>query len=399
MLCGYGRYKTRLPKRQRRMLMADKRDYYEVLGVEKSASDEDIKKAFRKLARQYHPDLHPDDKEAEAKFKEINEAYEVLSDKDKRAKYDQFGHAAFDPSYGGGEGAGGFGGFSDMGDIFDSIFGSFGGFGRSSQNPNAPRRGQDIETNVTIDFMDACSGKKVNVRLNRSEVCPDCRGTGAAAGTQPKTCPDCKGTGSKRVVQRTPFGNISQTTTCPRCGGKGKTVDTPCKTCSGKGAVRRTQDREIEIPAGVDDGQTLRIQGGGHAGTNGGPAGDLHIRVDVRPDPIFERDGYDIWTEVPLTYTQAALGAEIVVPTVDGKVKYTVPEGTQAGTVFRLRGKGVKHLYRTDRGDHYVKVTVEIPKNLSKTQKEKLKAFEESLSEKNYQKRQSFFNKLKDKFK
>lgn len=379
--------------------MADKRDYYEVLGVEKSASDEDIKKAFRKLARQYHPDLHPDDKEAEAKFKEINEAYEVLSDKDKRAKYDQFGHAAFDPSYGGDAGAGGFGGFSDMGDIFDSIFGSFGGFGRSSQNPNAPRRGQDIETNVTIDFMDACSGKKVNVRLNRSEVCPDCRGTGAAAGTQPKTCPDCKGTGSKRVVQRTPFGNISQTTTCPRCGGKGKTVDTPCKTCSGKGSVRRVQDREIEIPAGVDDGQTLRIQGGGHAGINGGPAGDLHIRVDVRPDPIFERDGYDIWTEVPLTYTQAALGAEIVVPTVDGKVKYTVPEGTQAGTVFRLRGKGVKHLYRTDRGDHYVKVTVEIPKNLSKTQKEKLKAFEESLSEKNYQKRQSFFNKLKDKFK
>ena len=381
--------------------MADKRDYYEVLGVEKSASEDDIKKAFRKLARQYHPDLHPDDKEAEAKFKEINEAYEVLSDKDKRAKYDQFGHAAFDPSYGGaGAGAGGFGGFSDMGDIFDSIFGGFGfGGGSRSSNPNAPRRGGDIETSVTIDFMDACAGKKVNVRVNRSEQCPDCHGSGAAAGTQPKTCPDCKGTGTRRVTQRTPFGNISQTATCSRCGGKGKIVDTPCAKCGGKGQIRNAQDREVEIPAGVDDGQTLRVQGGGHAGTNGGPSGDLHIRVDVRPDPIFERDGYDVWTEVPLTYTQATLGAEIIVPTVDGKVKYNVPEGTQAGTVFRLRGKGIKKLYRTDRGDHYVKVTVEIPKNLSKDQKAKLKAFEDSLSDTNYQKRSGFFDKLREKFK
>ena len=381
--------------------MADKRDYYEVLGVEKSASEDDIKKAFRKLARQYHPDLHPDDKEAEAKFKEINEAYEVLSDKDKRAKYDQFGHAAFDPSYGGaGAGAGGFGGFSDMGDIFDSIFGGFGfGGGSRSSNPNAPRRGGDIETSVTIDFMDACAGKKVNVRVNRSEQCPDCHGSGAAAGTQPKTCPDCKGTGTRRVTQRTPFGNISQTATCSRCGGKGKIIDTPCAKCGGKGQIRNAQDREVEIPAGVDDGQTLRVQGGGHAGTNGGPSGDLHIRVDVRPDPIFERDGYDVWTEVPLTYTQATLGAEIIVPTVDGKVKYNVPEGTQAGTVFRLRGKGIKKLYRTDRGDHYVKVTVEIPKNLSKDQKAKLKAFEDSLSDTNYQKRSGFFDKLREKFK
>jgi len=379
--------------------MADKRDYYEVLGVQKGASDDEIKKAFRKLARQYHPDLHPDDKEAEAKFKEINEAYEVLSDKDKRAKYDQFGHAAFDPSYGG-AGAGGFGGFSDMGDIFDSIFGGFGfGGGSRSANPNAPRRGGDIETSVTIDFMEACAGKKVTVRVNRSEQCPDCHGTGAAEGTQPKTCPDCKGTGTRRVTQRTPFGNISQTASCPRCGGKGKIVETPCTKCGGKGQVRSAQDREVEIPAGVDDGQTLRVQGGGHAGTNGGPSGDLHIRVDVRPDPIFERDGYDVWTEVPLTYTQATLGAEIIVPTVDGKVKYNVPEGTQAGTVFRLRGKGIKKLYRTDRGDHYVKVTVEIPKNLSKDQKAKLKAFEDSLSDTNYQKRSGFFDKLREKFK
>ena len=382
--------------------MADKRDYYEVLGVEKSASEDEIKKAFRKLARQYHPDLHPDDKQAEAKFKEVNEAYEVLSDKDKRAKYDQFGHAAFDPSYGGGAGGGGFGGFggfSDVGDIFESFFGGMGFGGSRSSNPNAPRRGGDIETSVSLDFMEACKGVKKTVRINRSETCPDCKGSGAAAGTQPKTCPDCNGTGTRRVTQRTPFGNISQQTVCTRCGGRGKIVDNPCRTCSGKGVVKKSAEREVEIPAGIDDGQTLRVQGGGHAGTNGGQYGDLHIRVDVRPDPIFERDGYDVWTEVPLTYTQAALGGEIIVPTVDGKVKYTVPEGIQVGTTVRLRGKGIKKLYRTDRGDHYLKITVEIPKNLTKEQKAKLKAFEESLSEKNYQKRQSFFDKLKDKFK
>ena len=382
--------------------MADKRDYYEVLGVEKSASEDEIKKAFRKLARQYHPDLHPDDKQAEAKFKEVNEAYEVLSDKDKRAKYDQFGHAAFDPSYGGGAGGGGFGGFggfSDVGDIFESFFGGMGFGGSRSSNPNAPRRGGDIETSVSLDFMEACKGVKKTVRINRSETCPDCKGSGAAAGTQPKTCPDCNGTGTRRVTQRTPFGNISQQTVCTRCGGRGKIVDNPCRTCSGKGTVKRSAEREVEIPAGIDDGQTLRVQGGGHAGTNGGQYGDLHIRVDVRPDPIFERDGYDVWTEVPLTYTQAALGGEIIVPTVDGKVKYTIPEGIQVGTTVRLRGKGIKKLYRTDRGDHYLKITVEIPKNLTKEQKAKLKAFEESLSEKNYQKRQSFFDKLKDKFK
>ncbi|MBR6044766.1 MAG: molecular chaperone DnaJ [Ruminococcus sp.] len=383
--------------------MADKRDYYEVLGVQKGASDDDIKKAFRKLARQYHPDLHPDDKEAEAKFKEINEAYEVLSDKDKRAKYDQFGHAAFDPSYGAGGAGGGFGGFGgfDMGDIFDSIFGGFSGAfgGGRSANPNAPRRGGDIETATTIDFMDACTGKKVKVRVSRNEQCPDCRGTGAAAGSQPKTCPDCQGTGTRRVTQRTPLGNLTQQVVCQRCSGKGRIVDNPCKTCSGKGIVRKAAEREVDIPAGVDDGQTLRVQGGGHAGLNGGPNGDLHIRVDVRPDPIFERDGYDVWTEIPLTYTQAALGSEIEIPTIDGKEKYKVPEGTQAGTVFRMRGRGIKRLYRSDRGDHYIKVTVEVPKNLTKDQKAKLKAFEDSLSDKNYQKRQGFFNKLKDKFK
>ena len=381
--------------------MADKRDYYEVLGVSKGASDDDIKKAFRKMARQYHPDLHPADKAAEEKFKEINEAYEVLSDKDKRAKYDQFGFAGVDPNYGAGQGGGfgGFGGFGDMDDILNSFFGGFSGFGSRSSRPNAPRRGSDVTASVTIDFMEACTGTSKSIRLTRTEACPDCGGTGAAKGSTPQTCPDCKGTGTVRVTQRTPFGNISQSSVCSRCGGKGKTVDKPCQTCSGRGQVKKTISRDIEIPAGVDDGQTLRIQGGGNTGTNGGTNGDLHINVNVRPDPIFERDGYDVWTDVPLTYTQATLGAEIVVPTVDGKVKYTVPEGTQAGTVFRLRGKGIKRLYRSDRGDHYVKVSVEVPKNLTKDQKAKLKAFEDSLTEKNYQKRQGFFDKLKDKFK
>ncbi|WP_294489590.1 molecular chaperone DnaJ [uncultured Ruminococcus sp.] len=386
--------------------MADKRDYYEVLGVQKGASEDELKKAFRKLAKQYHPDLHPGDKEAEEKFKEVNEAYEVLSDPEKRSRYDQFGHAGVDPNYGGGAGAGagGFGGFGDMGDIFDSIFSGFGfgsGGGRAA-NPNAPRRGADIRANLTIDFMEACTGKKVKIKYARNEPCPDCNGTGAAAGTSPKTCPDCHGTGTVRISQRTPFGNISQTATCTRCGGKGRVVDNPCRTCSGQGMVKKTVERDIDIPAGIDDGQTLRVAGEGHRGTNGGPNGDLHISISVKPDPIFERDGYDVWTDIPITYAQATLGDEITVPTVGGKVKYTVPEGTQNNTVFRLKGKGIKRLNRSDYGDHYVRISVEVPRNLTREQKEKLREFEASLNEKNYAKRNSFKDKLekiKDIFK
>ncbi len=381
--------------------MADKRDYYEVLGVQKGASDDELKKAFRKLAKQYHPDLHPGDKECEEKFKEVNEAYEVLSDPDKRSRYDQFGHAGVDPNYGEGAGGGaGFGGFGDMGDIFDSIFGGFGfGGGGRSANPNAPRRGGDIRANIVIDFMEACKGKKVKMKFSRNEQCPDCKGSGAAPGTSPKTCPDCNGSGQVRVTQRTPFGNSSLSSLCSRGGCKGKVVDTPCRKCSGQGIVKQQVERDIDIPAGIDDGQTLRVGGEGHAGRNGGPNGDLHINVTVRPDPIFERDGYDVWTEIPLTYAQATLGDEITVPTVDGKVKYNVPEGTQTNTVFRLRGKGIKKLNRNDHGDHYVRVNIEVPKNLSKDQKEKLREFERSLEEKNYAKRKSFFDKLKNKFK
>ncbi|MBR1751565.1 MAG: molecular chaperone DnaJ [Ruminococcus sp.] len=379
----------------------NKRDYYEVLGVSKGASDDEIKKAFRKLAKQYHPDLHPDDKEAEAKFKEVNEAYEVLSDPSKKAKYDQFGFAGVDPNYGAGQGGGfgGFGGgFGDMGDIFDSIFGAFGG-GGSRSNPNAPRRGSDIEVSTVISFMEACKGTSKTVKVTRMCKCPDCQGSGAAAWSSVKTCPDCGGKGTVNISQQSIFGMVRQTVKCSRCGGKGKIVDNPCKKCSGKGMVRNTEEREVNVPAGIDDGQNLRVSGGGNCGINGGPNGDLYINVSVRPDAIFERDGYDVWTEIPLTYGQAALGDEITVPTIDGKVKYKVPEGTQVGTIFRLRGKGIKKVNRTDRGDHYVKVSVEIPKNLTKEQKQALKDFEQSLETKNYQKRQSFFDKLKEKFK
>ena len=380
--------------------MADKRDYYEVLGVSKSASEDEIKKAFRKMAKQYHPDLHPGDKEAEEKFKEVNEAYEILSNPDKKAKYDQFGFAGVDPNYGAGAaGAGGFGGFADMGDIFDSIFGGFGfGGSRSSSNPNAPRKGADIRATANIDFMEACKGKTVKVRVNKTVQCDECHGSGAAPGSGTKTCPDCNGKGQRVISQQSLFGSVRQVVTCERCKGKGKIIDTPCRKCNGQGVVKKVDEVEVSIPAGIADGQIVRLAGAGNAGANGGPNGDLLVSINVRPDPIFERDGYDVWTEVPITYTQAALGDDITIPTVDGKVTYTVPEGTQPGTVFRLRGKGIQKVHSTSHGDHYVRVIVEVPRNLSKDQKNILREYEKSLTEKNYAKRKSFFDKLKNKF-
>ena len=382
--------------------MADKRDYYEVLGLQKGATDEEIKKAYRACVKKYHPDLHPDDKECEEKMKEVNEAYECLSDADKKAKYDQFGFAGVDPNYGAGAGGGGgfsgFSGFGDMGDIGD-IFSSFfggGGFGGSSRsNPNAPRRGQDIQTYVTIDFMDACNRKKVDFKINSIEKCPACHGTGSAAGSGTDTCPDCHGTGYVKTAQRTPLGMISSQRPCSRCGGKGKIITNPCSACHGAGRVSVSKTVNVTIPAGIDDGQTLQVRGQGHSGLNGGPAGDLHVTVQVRPDPIFVRDEYDIHTEIPITYGQAVLGSEVTVPCIDGKVKLTIPEGTQSGTVFRLRNKGVKRLNRTDRGDQFVTVNVEVPKNLNKAQKDLLSKFEASLGENNYNKRKSFFDKVK----
>ena len=380
--------------------MADKRDYYEVLGLQKGASADEIKKSYRSLARKYHPDLHPDDKDCAEKFKEVNEAYEVLSDPSKKERYDQFGHAGVDPNYGGGGfggGAGGFNPFGDMGDIFDNLFGgSFGGFGGSrTSRANAPRRGQDIDIAVTISFMEACFGVKHEVKVNRLEKCTDCGGSGAASGSSPQTCPECNGVGQVKVGQRTPFGVISSQKTCPKCSGKGKIVINPCTKCNGNGRVRTSKNLSIDIPAGIDNGQMLRVGGQGDAGINGGPNGNVNVNVHVKSHPIFERDEFDIHCEIPITYTQAVMGDELIVPTIDGDVKYSIGEGIQTGTVFRLRGKGVKKLQRSDRGDQYVKVVVEVPKNLDKNQKELLKAFETSLNEKNYEKKTSFFDKIK----
>ena len=378
--------------------MADnKRDYYEVLGVAKGASEDEIKKAYRQMAKKYHPDLNPGDKEAEARFKEVNEAYEVLSDSQKKARYDQYGHAGVDPNFG----AGGYQGYGfdgmdiDLGDIFSSFFG---GGGARRSNPNAPRRGSDVSASVVISFEEAARGCKKQVDVRLVDTCSDCRGSGAAKGSAPKPCPACNGTGQERRQQRTPFGVIQTQSVCSRCRGKGKIIDKPCSTCSGTGQVRRPSSVGINIPAGIADGQVITIRGKGNAGTNGGPAGDLDFQVAVRPHPVFEREGYDVHCELPLTFAQMALGAEVQVPTLDGNVPYTVREGTQPGETFRLKGKGFPYINGRGRGDEVVRVTVEVPKNLTSEQKKLLHAFEESLGDKNYQKRRSFFDKLRDAF-
>ena len=361
--------------------MADKRDYYEVLGLQKGASDDEIKKSYRKLAKQYHPDLHPGDKECEEKFKEIGEAYEVLSDADKKAKYDQYGHAAFDPNsgFGGGGFGGGFGGFDDLGDILGNIFGGgFGGFGGGQQRANAPQKGENLRVRLTITFEEAAFGCAKEISVPRIEDCEECGGTGAAKGTTADTCPDCKGSGTVRVQQRTPFGVMASTANCRKCGGTGKIINTPCTACGGKGKVRKTRTISVNIPAGIDDGQTISLRGQGHAGVNGGPRGDLLITVSVRSHALFERDGSSILFDMPISFVQAALGAEVEVPTLDGKVKYTIPEGTQTGTTFRLRGKGIPYLNGSGRGDQFVTVTIETPKNLNKEQKELLRKFGEA---------------------
>ena len=302
--------------------MAEKRDYYEVLGVKKDATAEEIKKAYRKLTKENHPDLHPGDKACEERFKEVNEAYEILSDDDKRRKYDQYGHAAFDPNAGfGGGGFDGFGGFGGFGDIFSDIFGGFGGSTRS--NPNAPRRGENVRASVNISFEEAAFGCKKEVTVSKIE-----------------TCADCKGTGSVTVSQRTPFGMMQSSSPCSKCRGTGKIIHQPCKSCRGLGSIRRQHKIEVNIPAGIDDGQTISKSGGGSAGVNGGPAGDLLVSVIVRPHARFERDGTSVLLEQDISYAQAALGAEVEVPTLDGKVKLTIPEGTQPGAVFRLRLHG-----------------------------------------------------------
>ncbi len=382
------------------VLMAEKRDFYEVLGVDKNADEAAIKKAYRQMAKKYHPDLHPGDKAAEAKFKEVNEAYEVLSNPEKKAKYDQFGHAGVDPNFGGGSRfGGGFGGFEDvdLGDIFSSFFGGGFGGGRRS-NPNAPRRGSDTAVNLALSFEEAAKGCAKTVQVTHIESCPDCGGSGAKSGTSASVCPDCHGTGQVTATQRTPFGVMQTQRPCTKCGGKGKIIANPCPRCSGNGRIRVTKQQNIHIPAGIDDGQVLNVRGQGDAGINGGPAGDLHVNISVRPHPIFERDGFDVYCEVPITFVQAALGDEITVPTLDGKVKFRIHEGTQPGDEFKLASKGIQRLNGAGRGNQYVKVMVEVPKNLTGEQKELLKAFGEKTGSGNYKKSKGFFDKLKDMF-
>ena len=389
--------------------MAEKRDYYEVLGIGKNATDAEIKSAYRKLAKKYHPDLNPGDKAAEEKFKEVNEANDVLSDPEKRKRYDQFGFAGVDPNYGAGQAGGGFGGFGgaggvDLGDIFGDIFGGgfggFSGFGGSSarSNPNAPRRGHDVQASVILTFEEAAHGCTKKITLNRKQTCPDCNGTGCEPGTSPETCTQCGGRGYVVTQQRTPFGVMQSQQPCPHCGGRGTIIKNPCKTChsTGKTSVRKTL--EVKIPAGIDDDQNIALRGQGDAGSNGGPSGDVIVHVTVKKDAVFERDGYDVYVRVPITYSQAVLGAEIEVPTVDGKVAQRIPEGTQSGTKFRLRGQGIQYLNGRGRGDQYVIVEVEIPKKLNRTQREALKAFEDSLKDENYEKRKGFFKNLRDRF-
>ena len=378
--------------------MADqKRDYYEVLGVQKGATDAEIKKAYRRLAKENHPDLHPGDNEAESRFKEINEAYEVLSDSDKRSRYDQFGFAGVDPNYGaGGVGfGGGFDGgfeFGDLGDIFGSFFG--GGFG-GGRARTGPQRGESLRMGLTITFEEAAFGCEKEVTLDRVEQCETGHGSGAAAGTSPETCPNCHGSGQVQQRRQTPMGVFATTTTCPRCGGKGKIISNPCKDCGGTGQVRRRKTVKVSIPAGIDNGQTISLRGQGNAGRNGGPSGDLLLVISVLPHQLFRRDGEDVYCDAPITFTQAVLGGEMEIPTIDGKVKYTIPEGTQTGTTFRLRGKGIPNVNGRGRGDQFVTVHIETPRNLNREQKEALRKFSETLKENNYEERKSFFKKFK----
>lgn len=346
--------------------MAEKRDYYEVLGVGKDASGEDIKKAYRKLARQYHPDVNKA-ADAEDKFKEVKEAYDTLSDDGKRATYDRYGHV--DPNQGmGGAGGADFGGFGDIFDMF------FGGGGRQ-RDPNAPQRGKDLQYTMTIEFKEAVFGKETEITIPREENCDTCHGTGAKPGSSAKTCGTCHGTGQQEVVQNTPFGRIANRRVCQTCRGTGKIITDKCNGCHGEGRVRKQRRIKVNIPAGVDDGQQIRISGEGEGGKNGGPAGDLYIVLRVKSHEYFDREGDDIYLEVPITFAQAALGDEIEVPTLTERVKMKIPAGTQTGKYFRLKGKGVPKLRGMGTGDQHVKVTVVTPTNLTEEQKELLRQF------------------------
>ena len=389
--------------------MAEKRDYYEVLGIQKGASEDEIKKAYKSLAKKYHPDLHPDDAAAEAKFKELNEAYSVLSDAEKRAAYDRYGHAAFDPTQGGGQGGfSNFAGDFDFGDIFSSFFGGFGGGGNNRQGGrggrgfngfrnSAPRPvdGDDVKTRITIEFEEAVFGCKHEVSFHRMESCSSCSGSGAKKGTKPETCSTCRGSGRVVVQQQSLFGYMQTERECSDCRGTGRIIKTPCPDCNGKGNIRVAKKFDVDIPAGINNGQTIVLRSQGSAGKNGGDNGDLVIEVRVKNHELFERDGVNLFCEIPISFADAALGAEIEIPVLGGEVrKLEIPEGTQTGKRFTLRGEGVPEIHNPKRrGDLYVTVVVETPQNLSAKQKEILREFAQSLGDSN-QKKDGFFKRL-----
>lgn len=375
--------------------MAAKRDYYEVLGVDRNATEADIKKAYRRLAKQYHPDLNKGDAEAEAKFKEINEAYSVLIDSEKRAQYDRYGHAAFDGASNFSSGFTGFG-FEDLDDLFESFM----GFGRSrTSRRTGPQRGKDLEYSMEIDFLEAAFGTTKELNVTRLQTCSVCGGSGSKPGTQPETCTRCNGTGQIRYSQSTPFGHFVNVRTCDMCGGEGKVIIHPCEKCNGKGRVTKNSRISINIPAGIDDGQTISLRGEGEPGLRGGPPGDLFVTIHIKPHPIFRREGYDVVCDVPISFVQAALGAEIEIPTIEGTMPFTIPEGTQTGTVFKIRGKGIKHLRGNGRGDQYVRVNIEVPVKLTPKQKELLRQFAEISGDEGLEQKKGFFNKMRDLFK
>jgi molecular chaperone DnaJ len=388
--------------------MATKRDYYEVLGINKSASEEEIKKAYRKLAKKYHPDMNQGDKGAESKFKELNEAYEVLSDKDKKTRYDQFGHAGVDPNgFGGAGGFGGTGGFSGFGgsggfeDIFDIFFGGAGGgFGSSggTRRRSGPQKGADLKYELEIEFEEAAFGVKKDVHVTRNETCNECKGTGAKAGSSVETCKACGGSGEIRYTQSTVFGRVVNVKPCSECQGEGKVIKEPCPQCKGRGNIRKSRKITIDIPAGVDTGSVMPLRGEGEPGLKGGSNGDLYIYLRVKPHKLFKREGINLYCEMLISFTQAALGDEIDVPTLEGNMKYSIPEGTQTGTTFRIKNKGIPSLKNKMKGDLYFTVKISVPKKLTDHQKELLRQYAEISGDNIEDQGKSFFDKVKDKF-
>jgi molecular chaperone DnaJ len=372
----------------------DKRDYYDVLGVPRSAGDDELKKAYRKLAKQHHPDLNPGNKEAETKFKEANEAYAVLSDQEKRKVYDQFGHAGLEGQGFGGAGGAGFD--IDLEDLFGSFFGGFGG----SRKRGGPQHGSNLKYRMNLDFMEAAFGVDRQINVNKDDHCDTCHGTGSRDGSTPDKCTTCQGTGQVSSRQQTMFGAVMTSRPCPTCGGKGTVVKDPCPACSGRGRRQKTKNLNVKIPAGVNDGEMLTMRGEGEPGTMGGPYGDLYIEIHIKPHPVFQRDGFNTFCEMPITFPQAALGADLEIPTIDGPYAFHLKEGTQPGDTFTIRGKGIPHLNRANmRGDHIFRVILEVPRHLDDSQKEQLRQFEKSCTDKNYQKRGSFFSKIRELFK